>query len=687
MLMKVLFREYDYPGNVISGTAGSAEIVGTGTKFTELAINTALELDGDEFLGVVVSVTDDTHLTLDRKVQQSFTGAVWWADWSLFRIETGSINKKVESENAGEAGAIVFDDVDMSFYLGQIKMSSYYGQTNVVLANPVQAVFAGGIDSRKRFLIQLKAMRYGLKDPERIITSNYDFLATDTGSYLAARVAGAISKSRFVGLIDFQTLKTPAFNDGSGEKSFEKYFKVVDKLSAINTLKTELSRNEGFLNPNVIDDNNYVENKWAKRANTEYFSMVWSHTGYSQYLQTRQTNAPKLGDIINANILNGNFLGSNDLLLITMAVEDAAWLSGNGRMYYAGVSTYSSFYTDNTLSNGLLGENISFSTSHRWVDKLYNGEDIFIYENVSVSITDFDGGSKTLTGSKIVAIDGIKLIKAIIKQKWPDAVFVSNLRELDGTAITKMPIPLDYIFQLMNEFPLDSEPLDAVKSLVNMMQCYIFVDTAGNFVFENVKGWGPTGEYMSSVQTIDLDALSKFERNEFWDKLVDHVAINVKSWITGGTPGTYLEGVGYAAKVQGIKPRNPMDKDVVIDKQTLSRFGFTVNTDGTLSFSGLSTQQEMLDKYGELMAAEYLDFYGKRHADYDCEEADLSWDRLDWDIMHAVEYEGAKYFLTNIQEDIDENTGSFKMVEVEGHNYNLETVVIGKAKDEYLAGK
>ncbi|HEX2982961.1 MAG TPA: hypothetical protein VHO28_05395, partial [Ignavibacteriales bacterium] len=39
-----------------------------------------------------------------------------WEDWSIYLSEPPSINRKVESENPGEAGLIVFDNASVSLY-------------------------------------------------------------------------------------------------------------------------------------------------------------------------------------------------------------------------------------------------------------------------------------------------------------------------------------------------------------------------------------------------------------------------------------------------------------------------------------------------------------------------------------------------------------------------------------------
>lgn len=689
MIVQTLFREHDYPGNVISGTAGSAVITGTGTVFSDYPVNTGLFLDDNTFLGVIASIASDTSLTLDRVLEETISGQVYWCDWSLFRTGTGSISRQVESEYEGECGVIVFDDVDMSFYLGSLRMAEYHGQTNVVLANPIEQAFASGIDNRKRFLIKVNAMKRDLMEPRRIVTDSYDYLVTDTGAYLQAVMMGNVAKTRFIGVVDFTSIKTEMFNDGTGEFAFEKSFRVVDKLSALNTLARKATRVEGFVNPDVVSGD-YDQMRVWKYANTDYIGYFYAHDTGSGTYSARLTdinNCLQIGDLIRVNFLDG-MGGSETWQGIALSAASVNAFGGiNGNAWNDMMSNYTSFNATGTTYSGIGARpTIAVTTStHPWIASGYCGTDIFVRKYLARAYQYVNGATANVTIDVATAIDGIKLIQAILAYTWSDAVLVNRLKDGSGAAVTEVPLPLEYLWQLYDEFPLGKDPLDALKEIVNMMQCYVYVDTQGRFVVENISGWGVSGEYADRVQTIDLSTLGKFERSEFSDKLVDSVEVTVNSYLPALTDG-YMTALGYAFKVQGIKPRNELKKELVVDELSIDRLGFTKNSDGTLSYPGLSTQDEILTKYANLVAEEYLNFYGKRHAKYEGEEVCLTWERMDWDMLHGVDYEGGIYFITNLQENLDEDSGSFTMIEVAGHDYNLETVVIGKARDEYLSG-
>jgi predicted ATPase len=161
--------------------------------------------------------------------------------------------------------------------------------------------------------------------------------------------------------------------------------------------------------------------------------------------------------------------------------------------------------------------------------------------------------------------------------------------------------------------------------------------------------------------------------------------VNVSSWIPDpDNTGEYLDGAGHWFKVIGMKARNPITRNILLDSLTLSRYGFTLNNCGTLSYPGLSTQTDMLNKYADLFATEEGEFYGKRHAMYDAELAGLTEDFLRWGMLDIIQYDGTNYFLQNVNADTDEDQGAFTMVEIEGHDYNLGNVIIGQARDTYI---
>ena len=686
MLIKVLFREYDYPDNVISLTQGSKTVSGTGTKFTEVPVGTLIEAEGGIRLGKIASIESNISLTLENEAVNTLTGVSWYQDWSIWRIENNVINRKVESDNPGEAGVVVFDNVTMSFYMGD---SLRIGGIDIL--NPVKAAFAGDLDAKKRFIIKIQAMKYDYPDtPQRIRTSDYKSLIDNAGNYLTISFKKYLSKTIFEGVVDFTTIDEPTYPDDDGEFSDVITFDVVDKLSALNTLATAQTRIKGFMKPNVMgDDNDIDEIMYQKSTARKDFSIRYGKgdtpTGYLPRYITND-NAPALGDLLNINFLTGQEAETDYLGLITFKYLCPTEGSGYGRMYYEMTTNYSDWIPGSMENPG--GDYWQYPTTQKWISALFNGQDIFVQvENVHKNIK-LLSGITDVVGIEIVAIDGIKLISAILKQRWPDAEIVNKLKDGSGAFLPTFALPLNFIFQLLDEFPFGKDTLDALSYVINAIDCYIFTNVDGNFVLQNNNSFEfPTTEPALTVINLDKSKIKSADKKRFWDKLVDSVVVNVASWIPNPLDATqYLDGIGYAFKVTGIKPRNEMTKDVIIDQATLDRYGFTVNADRTLSYPGLTDQMDILNKYGDLKAAEKMDFYGKRHDSYDINMAHVTWEMLDWELLFLFNYYSNNYFMTNLGIDVDEDSVEFLMPSITGYDYNLDNVIIGKQRDDYLAG-
>lgn len=123
-------------------------------------------------------------------------------DWTQYLSDMSSISRRVESENAGEAGVIVYDNVSLEFEYKE--------------GSPIYTAFNGDLSSIQRYIIEV----YGIKT---------------TGEEVKV----------FEGLVDFSSLEWP---DLSKKISFD----VLDKLSALDIIAAESSRVENILNSRIL---------------------------------------------------------------------------------------------------------------------------------------------------------------------------------------------------------------------------------------------------------------------------------------------------------------------------------------------------------------------------------------------------------------------------------------------------
>jgi len=110
-----------------------------------------------------------------------------WQDWSTYLLVPPVISKKVESENDGEAGAIVFD-------VANVKLKYASG-------SPVYTAFSADLSFKQRYVFRISAPK-------------------SDKTYVQL----------FEGMADFSTLRWPEYKKAVS-------FDIVDKLSALNILQ------------------------------------------------------------------------------------------------------------------------------------------------------------------------------------------------------------------------------------------------------------------------------------------------------------------------------------------------------------------------------------------------------------------------------------------------------------------
>jgi len=169
-----------------------------------------------------------------------------YADWSAYLIKPPNVNLRVESENEGEAGVIVFDSAQVSFRYAS--------------GNPVYTAFSGDLTSVQRYLFRIS------------------FPKSDK-SYV----------QRFEGMADFSTLK---WNEFSNLVSFN----VVDKLSALGTLFAAQTRSAVSVKDRVI----------AQLPSTTFIDFIfsgvatefWIAAGYPDIYESFSSVVVNAGEVI-----------------------------------------------------------------------------------------------------------------------------------------------------------------------------------------------------------------------------------------------------------------------------------------------------------------------------------------------------------------------------------------------------
>jgi hypothetical protein len=649
MNRRILFREYNGILNTVSGTAGDATLTGSGTSFTEVAVGTPIEVDDIGFVGYVASVTDDTHLELDRLQQESFSGKIWWQDWTVFLIEIGEISRKVESDIEGEAGVIMYDNVDARFYFG----------ANVTMAgtarnNPVLSAFSADLDAKNRYLLKIEAVKYDFAEsPASMIGSSYDRVVTNLSNEIAGNWRQAVRKKIFEGMVDFSTIEYPVYPDGSGEYINEISFTLLDKLSAIEQLNLgSLQRGEQMDVADLLGATEEDPVSFEFIAETiagigtvnvmRNYGLVWVTDHYEKGTIIEHTEPVlKIGE---------TFLYFN--IKTDIVLDEPFIVVDSGLCVHGGVNT--------TWVKVALAKDITYSSDVYFFTHLpfyaatyYAETDIGIYETVS-------------SRDVLKGFDGTLMLSGIIKEVWSNNVLA---------AADVFKIPLNYFKQMLDERPLGKSLYEAMKYLGQTMNAYVYYAKDGKLVI--IRKTDIQARDESGDTELDMSIISNMNKRHFWDKLIDSAEVEITGWYY---TTEFLKGKGAAYLNDKVEPRNKLSRSTFINTDKLDTYGWTIDSStGELSDGLAHTQQQLLDWYATNDAEEYLNFYGKRRDAYTVEFCDITWEMLDLEMTDIIAYNGGRYFITQMGIDLEQNSMSLEMVNLSSATYNNKNVLIPKS--------
>ena len=548
-----------------------------------------------------------------------------WINWSDYLTEPPTINKRVESENEGEAGVIVFDNASVSFYYHPAAAGG----------NPVYSAFSGDLSSKQRYLFRISAPK-----------SNHNYVQL------------------FEGVADFSTIKWTELDKVIS-------FEVIDKLSALGVIPAEPARIESTLNSRIL----------AQQPDAKYLSYFAGDT--SNEIKLIPQDDYGLIELSSPVIFPGELLVDPQSVIDGSPVYSVVIASGIGSYNNLGTFIDVNDVTLAPMPFDSEGRTIRLDTDAcKFAEKKLWGLDC-----------------NNITDGVLQSLDGLKVIRALYNQCWSGVTPI-----LKPNTLT-FPIPLEYAIRIITDEPLGGTPIDAIKTLANTMKCYIYINSAGNLVIHSKNNLGTTGTTRSLGSTKTL-SLSK---SYFWDKLVDGVTVNVKSWVMDDN-GEYLAGTSTQTKqITGInafiKPKNKITKDLLTPD------------------SNENTQEE-LDARAASEAISILNFYGRRRASYEltldlddnilggiapgvaAKDDDNAAALDDFNIFAVDDHESVQlepwelvdninlpstggvgggslqYFFTGIEFDLVNRTVTLFPVEVTGHNYDFRQVVVGLSESE-----
>jgi hypothetical protein len=537
-----------------------------------------------------------------------------WSDWSNYLSIAPLISRKVESDNDGEAGVIAFDKASVSFYYTE--------------GNPVYNAFSIDLSSKQRYLFRICAPK-------------------SDKTYVPL----------FEGIADFSTIKWP-------ELSSEISFDIADKLTALGILpigQTQRGAQFDCLN---------LRNPDINPSGYTLFANIFSGAGSGGIYSQIGHDWRAFGNCGDESIIV-TFLGNpedqaysvfwggvpiNHTNPCLKQGETLVDLDGNQYLVLeswnaqvpASVANSIGYYVDCTwvrltpnLPAGrvmILDAGITNTYHSTYYDKPEG------YIDIISSAADANGLYP------LESFDGLKIIGTIFNSIWPD-VSMTNL-----TGYSVFPLPAGYFNRLIDEDPLGTDPLSALKMLADTMKCYIYINRSGNLVIQSKDYLAANG----TSRTFGKTKIISKEKKYFWDKLADGVTVNVKSWLKD-SDGNYLEGVSTQTKqIPGssayIKPKNVITKDLLTGDPN-------------------DCTQALINNKAAVEANSILNFYGQRRTAAEI-MLHLDDNTIEWDLLDNILDDSVRYFYVSMEIDLVERTLTLVPVEVTGHDYDLRQIVV-----------
>lgn len=668
-----------------------------------------------------------------------------WVEFTKFLVSGNTVlNQRVESENPGQAGAIVFDNIDLTFFYSQ-----YFNPGGIV--NPVYAFFhnatySSNLDLYPRVMIKITA-----NVPDEIIEP--DGLTSETETQI------------FLGMIDFSSITYPVIRDESGEYITTISFTVVEKLSALALLQATVVQRTlsnyssrlpvGTTAVGIFDGagKDSAPFKWTAFNDGTYNDLIamvcfsnsngtqkhgasgitFNQFGWDTIIQGQ--TLLKVGEIVSIPYSDKSVGIEGDANIRVKDIDNREEYIFDLVAGYYGNPQYTNYLV---ISSWLGAASITIDSTQKQCTyvrlvPILNTESVFTLALGSdsgtvyglwfklVALTEMKYYSRDyyksgnyiektplptdINGREYIeAYDGLKMLQSILSSRWKGSYLIKNLKNGLGTMVDFIELPLYYFDMTVDEYPLNQEALDAVFELVRgIKNSYLYTDTDGSFVLEN-KNYI---DYNSSYLTLPVESLKQMTKKHMWDKLVDSVTTYVKSWIRNTADTDYIDGSATVSIRSNIKPRNEKKIDIIAISSDLIAYGIALDSSGNLvpdtghSWSEFGTtvgevidlrNGMVLNYYAERVAAEYLSFYGVRRFAYEVPIAKLTSSMLPWKMLNIFKFNALAtdgyFFATSMVKDLSNNSMSMELVSRTGATGDTwkDNIVAVKSNDEYVSG-
>ncbi len=572
-------------------------------------------------------------------------------DWTPFMViqEVGVIKRSVESENPGEAGLIVYDNVSLSFR---------YEYGNVVFN-----AFSTDLNNVQLYIFEIYSLNSN-KQEVKLFEGIADFTSIEWDLNDRTIRFEVVDKIKALDLLEDTETQRGSIIDAAARINAQDYlFDIIKKIITGSGVWLEIQTYLLINNNGTLERGAAIPHTQVMLQKGEIFrhpdenvglclvvdsDLMTSMGGWqTTFVKIHPVKGCKLALPLSNNdtviCTTGNIFKENDVVFLETynQMEFLKILNEGFGSEVSWIYNVERHYTGGASFNWNNGETVSFSDERlTFITNLSSppsSTHLWFYGNAYYSLPDINiSGLDIYNRNVLVAFDAWKIIKAVVSKTLSPIEFVNRTGE------ENYPVSLNYYPKLFDSSPLGKHSLEALKLLTDSMRCYIFIDKEGKFVIQKKSNLGELNNGTErSFDSIRLSTAS-LPRKYFWDKIIDGIETKV-------TSDGYLSSSVTKQIFSNIKPRNEICKEIV-----------ALNS---VEFTPVS-----LKEYAGNIADEYLEFYGKRHESYSA-NISIYDDLLDWELLDYVSINGHPCFFAGFEIDLIEREFFIELITVTGENY------------------
>ena len=572
-------------------------------------------------------------------------------DWTPFMViqEVGVIKRSVESENPGEAGLIVYDNVSLSFRYE-------YG-------NVVYNAFSVDLSNVQLYVFEIYSLKSN-KQEVKLFEGIADFTSIEWDLNERTIRFEVVDKIKALDLLEDTDTQRGSLADAISRITAQDYlFDIIKRIIPGSGVWLEIQTYILVNNNGTLERGAGIPHTQVILQKGEIFKHPDVNVGFCLVVDSElmtsmggwQTTFVKIHPVKACRLalplvitdsvicVTGNIFKKEDVIYLERNNQieflkimdegfgsDVSWIYNAERHYNGGSSfNWNTGETVNLSDDRLTSiTNLSSppSSTHLW----FYGSAYFSLPDINIT------GLDIYNRNVLKAFDALKIIKAVVLKTLSPIEFINRTGE------ESFPVSLNYYSKSYDASPLGKHSLEALKLLTDSMRCYIFINKEGKFVIQKKSNLGEINNGLErSFDSMRLSAAS-IPRKYFWDKIIDGVETKV-------TSDGYLNSSVSKQIFSSIKPRNELSKEIV-----------ALNS---VEFTPVS-----LREYAGSIADEYLNFYGKRHESYSV-NISLYDDLLDWELLDYVSINGQPCFFAGFEIDLIEREFTIEMITVTGDNY------------------